>query len=238
MTTSPTITQQPEDNDAVNKKRRSFLRKLAVGSAAVAGCSVLPEKWSTPLVNFATLPAHATTSGDILALIEEIEDAVGIENELIEETDTPEPTTTAKPDESTAAQVTSEPVVSESIETTPTQETVTAAEEVVEDNGLRGYSNSLTIKNVGDKMSCDSIWQDKFVFSRLGPEYGPSFLLVWSDGRELNVPDSASMAMIADQNDYRKYQPGGVYSHNNPDIPTMEVYAARGTHPDSVTLYY
>ena len=87
-------------------------------------------------------------------------------------------------------------------------------------------------------MSCDSIWQDKFVFSKLGPQYAKSFLIVWSDGRELYVPDSTRMNMDVNQSDFRKYQPGGQYSGNNPDIPTMEVYAARGTHPDSVTMYY
>ena len=87
-------------------------------------------------------------------------------------------------------------------------------------------------------MSCDSIWQDKFVFPKLGPEYAESFLIVWSDGNELYVPDSTRMIMDTDQDDFRKYQPGGRYSGNNPDIPTMEVYAKRGTHPDSVTMYY
>lgn len=48
----------PENND-----RRKVLKKLAIGSAAVAGCSVLPKEWISPVVEFGALPAHAVTSG-------------------------------------------------------------------------------------------------------------------------------------------------------------------------------
>jgi hypothetical protein len=110
----------------------------------------------------------------------------------------------------------------------------------VEDTGAddnRGYANRLTIDNNGAKVSIDKIWRAKFVFPKLGPEYGPTLLIVWSDGRELYVPDAKNMTMYG-SGDERKYQPGGPYSGNNPDIPTMEVYAAMGTNPDSVTLFY
>ncbi len=49
--------------DQIDQKRRTIVRKIAVGSAALAFCSVLPTKWTTPLVEFGSLPAHATTSG-------------------------------------------------------------------------------------------------------------------------------------------------------------------------------
>ena len=193
----PGILDQADTADPISTERRKVIRKLAVGTAALAGCSVLPEKWTIPVLEFAALPAHATTSGDIEEKAKEAADAAAAE---------------------AAA-------------------TKSASEDAADDD-LRGYSNSLTIENTGDRMSCDSIWQDKFVFSKLGPEYGKSFLIVWSDGNELYVPDSSHMTMDVDQNDFRKYQPGGRYSGNNPDIPTMEVYAKRGTHPDSVTMYY
>ena len=48
----------PEDSD-----RRILLKKLAVGTAAVAGYSVLPNKWTSPIIEFGDLPAHAATSG-------------------------------------------------------------------------------------------------------------------------------------------------------------------------------
>lgn len=179
-----------------NATRRSVIKKMAVGSAALAGCSVLPEKWVTPLVEFGALPAHATTSGALEAIIEEL---------------------------------------SRGVEETEAAEVQAAAAPEVEDN--RGYGNQVTVKNNGAKISIDKILRDKFVFPKLGPQYGPKLLIVWSDGRELYVPDSKRMTMYGG-GDERKYQPGGPYSGNNPDIPTMEVYAAIGTHPDSVTLYY
>jgi hypothetical protein len=52
-----------EMKDQLDNGRRSVLRKLAVGAVALAGCSVLPERWTTPLVEFGVLPAHAVTSG-------------------------------------------------------------------------------------------------------------------------------------------------------------------------------
>ena len=187
--------------------RRLAIRKLVIGTAALAGCSVLPDKWTIPLVEFGTLPAHATTSG----LNTEIE------NEAEKDT-------------------TNNPQAEETVEEKTVQDKEPADDPGNDD--MRGYSNELTINNTGDKMSCDKVWQDKFIFSKLGPQYGKLFLIVWSDGNELDVPDSAQMAMNPNQDDFRKYQPGGSYSNNNPDIPTMEVYAKRGTHPDSVTLYY
>ena len=47
----------------VNESRREIIKKIAVGSAAVAGLSVIPDKWTSPLIEFGTLPVHATTSG-------------------------------------------------------------------------------------------------------------------------------------------------------------------------------
>lgn len=176
--------------------RRSVIRKMAVGTAALAGCSALPGKWVTPLAEFGALPAHATTSGALGAIIDEL-------SQGIEETEAAEAQAAAAP----------------------------------EAQDMRGYANQVTVKNKGAKISIDKILRDKFVFPKLGPQYGPKLLVVWSDGRELKVPDSKQMTMYGG-NDERKYQPGGPYSGNNPDIPTMEVYAAIGTHPASVTVYY
>ena len=101
-----------------------------------------------------------------------------------------------------------------------------------------GLTHKLVVQDRGEIMQCDSINQHKITFPQLGPDYGNVLLLIWSDGTELHVANSSRMAMNGDQSDYRKYQPGGQYSGYNPDIPTMEVYARRGTHPSSVTLYY
>jgi hypothetical protein len=61
--------------------RRSAVRKLAVGSVAVAGLSVLPGKWVTPLVEFGTLPAHAVTTGSLEAVLEELKNELAPEKE-------------------------------------------------------------------------------------------------------------------------------------------------------------
>ena len=59
----------------VNHKRRVLVQKIAVSSAALACCSIIPAQWSRPLIEFGTLPAHATTSAptisDIIKLIED-----------------------------------------------------------------------------------------------------------------------------------------------------------------------
>ena len=48
-----------------NISRRTVIRKLAIGSVALAGCSMLPKKWTTPVMEFGSLPAHAITSGEL-----------------------------------------------------------------------------------------------------------------------------------------------------------------------------
>ena len=81
--------------------------------------------------------------------------------------------------------------------------------------------------------------QVKCVFEGFfGPDFGQSYLVVWSDGNKLWVPDSSHMVMEGASGGYRKFQPGGTYSYTppNPDIPFMEVYAARGTSPNSVSI--
>lgn len=199
--------RKPAPETKIN--RRSVIRKLTITTAALAGCSALPDRWTTPLVEFGSLPAHAATSGDIKSLLEEIQqELANVEANNIENAaaggQSPE----------TAAAPTAAPV-----------------------DDMRGYSKKITSNNTGAKISIDKILRDKFVFPRLGPQYGPKMLVVWSDGRELYVPDATRMIMLGPP-DERKYQPGGKYSGNNPDIPTMEVYAAIGTHPRSVTVYY
>lgn len=95
---------------------------------------------------------------------------------------------------------------------------------------------SIVVHNTGEKMSWNGRLYDKFVFPHLGPEYTTkSFVLEFSDGNILKVHDPENMTMTPDN---MKYQPGGKYSSNNPDIPTMEVYARRGTHPEYVTAIF
>ena len=74
----------------VDHKRRTIVRKIAVSSAALACCSVIPAKWVTPVLEFGTLPAHATTSAPtVQEIIKQIEDQIAAENNT-----TPAKTTT------------------------------------------------------------------------------------------------------------------------------------------------
>ncbi len=232
----------------MNIERRRIVHKLVIGTAALAGSSVLPDKWITPMARFGTLPAHATTSdlADLERKIKKIIEDEGVTlpgEEPVENQEVPEkaaenenPVKEVKPE---PVKVVEEPVKEpEKKKSEPVQEEPKKEEPVKIPDDKRGYANKLTIAYTGARMSCDKVLQDKIVFPKLGPQYAATFLLVWSDGNELLVPNSEHMAMKGEQNDYRKYQPGGRYSHYNPDIPTMEVYARRGTHPTSVTLYY
>jgi hypothetical protein len=46
-----------------NQSRRKALKKIAVGVGALTGYSVLPQKWTQPIIDNIVLPAHAQTSG-------------------------------------------------------------------------------------------------------------------------------------------------------------------------------
>ena len=96
--------------------------------------------------------------------------------------------------------------------------------------------NVITIMNTGAKMSWNSYHYDKFVFPKCGPEYtSKSFHIEFADGNVLHVANPASMTMTPDN---MKYQPGGRWSGNNPEIPTMEVYARKDTHPEWVKAVF
>jgi hypothetical protein len=47
----------------VDQGRREAMQKIAVGVGFLAGCSVLPETWTEPIIGRIVLPAHAQTSG-------------------------------------------------------------------------------------------------------------------------------------------------------------------------------
>ncbi len=63
--------EQPINNELDSIERRKLIRKIAVGTAALAGCSILPDKWIPPLVQFGTVPAHAVTSNPLQPVQEE-----------------------------------------------------------------------------------------------------------------------------------------------------------------------
>lgn len=52
-----------QKNTIENQDRRAAVKKIAAGVGVLAGCSVLPEKWTKPVIGGINLPAHAATSG-------------------------------------------------------------------------------------------------------------------------------------------------------------------------------
>ena len=64
--------------------------------------------------------------------------------------------------------------------------------------------------------------QKRCVFDKPGSEYGSSFLVQWSSGNTLTVPDSSNMAW--DTTDFRKYQPVDPEDESG----NAGVYAGRG----------
>jgi hypothetical protein len=52
-----------ENKNAQLESKRKALKTLLGSSGAVAGASVLPQKWSNPLISSVVLPVHATASG-------------------------------------------------------------------------------------------------------------------------------------------------------------------------------
>lgn len=110
-----------------------------------------------------------------------------------------------------------------------------------EPGDMFGFSDFMTLFHTGDKMSYNSVWQDKIVFKgKIGTDFGPSLMIRWSDGNTLKVPNTSTMAWGGESGGFRKYQPGGSLYYDPPrkDMPWMEVYAARGTHPKSVTIFF
>lgn len=72
------------------------------------------------------------------------------------------------------------------------------------------------------EMSYNGVVQKRCVFDKPGTEYGESFLIQWSSGNTLTIPNSSKMAM--DNTDYRKYQPVDPEDESG----NAGVYAGRG----------
>ena len=54
-----------KDDHKINEGRRKALKKIAAGTSVLIGYSLLPEKWSLPIIQSVVLPAHAATSGEV-----------------------------------------------------------------------------------------------------------------------------------------------------------------------------
>ena len=133
---------QPADQER-NISRRTVIRKLAVGSAALAGCSILPDRWTAPVIEFGSLPAHATTSG-------------GFE-EALEDNSTDAPAT---------PQQAQEEVVADTIEAPQQAQSEAVTEAETQDTSITG-TNTFSLVFYQTVMPCAScgIWFDSATLS-------------------------------------------------------------------------
>lgn len=58
-------TEIVHNDTTIDGGRRKAIKKIAVGVGVLAGFSLLPEKWTTPIIGQIVLPAHAQTSGAV-----------------------------------------------------------------------------------------------------------------------------------------------------------------------------
>lgn len=63
----PNQNQDRVNNAPENQDRRKAIKKISLGVGVLVGCSVLPEKWTRPIIGQIALPAHAVTSAPVLA---------------------------------------------------------------------------------------------------------------------------------------------------------------------------
>lgn len=63
----PIQNQDSVNNAPESQDRRQAIKKITAGVGVLVGCSVLPEKWTSPIIGQIALPAHAVTSGPVQA---------------------------------------------------------------------------------------------------------------------------------------------------------------------------
>ena len=194
-----TINDRPQRSNpspSVQTNRRTVIKKLAVGTAALTGCSLVPEKWTTPLVEFGALPAHATTSGLTEELVQAIEQA---EAEVQKLSSASTQSATA---ESADAQQTNESAAgsSESEWTTVTW------------GGNPNTSGDNRDVTWWTKIHGETwpYWHRKFPLPRWLDDKSYSIEFVFSDGVKFYVPNSRQMAMDANGPKYMPEQPGEI----------------------------
>lgn len=225
----PTINDRParsESPPVENRKRREVIKKLALGTAALTGCSLLPDKWATPLVEFGALPAHATTSGLTEELVKAIQEA---EASLQQQADT-----------TAATEAAAEPAEAEA-----SAQQTTSATSASEDSGwttVNWGGNPNASGNNRDVTWWTKIhgetwpyWHRKFPLPRWLDDRAYRVKFEFSDGVTFNVSNSQRMEMDANGPKYMPEQPGepdprkqhpkiGVLLHTKPSWVRFKTY--------------
>lgn len=192
------VSHKSESPPLEDRKRREVVKKIALGTAALTGCSLLPERWTTPLVEFGALPAHATTSG----LIEELARAIE-QSEAQKDAAAAEQVQAPQPAEPEAAQ--------------PAAAEAPAAEEKEESEWTTvawGGNPNETSDN-RDRTWWTKIhggswphWHRKFPLPGWVDDQPYRLEFVFSDGATFNVSNSTKMEMNANGPKYVPEDPG------------------------------
>ncbi|BDD86451.1 hypothetical protein [Desulfofustis limnaeus] len=197
-----------------SRKRREILKKVAIGSTALAGCSILPGKWTSPLVEFGALPAHATTSALITELAQKYEELTGA----------------ADPEESEEKSKT---------DTSEKQDNDQSAESSGEWITIQWRGNPHETSESRDRTWWTKIhgspyehWHRKFPLPRWIDDRPRRLEFVFSDGEEFSAADSTKMWMKPTGPKYKPEEPGERDSRKR----HPKIAAARDATPDWAKL--
>lgn len=217
-----TINDRPRSSNSPpveSKKRREVIKKLAIGTAALTGCSLLPDKWATPLVEFGALPAHATTSGltdELISAIKEAEQATASPQQVVASS----PTAATTAEEETAAQQSDEAENADS----------DAGWTTIHWGGNPNASGDNRDVTWWTKIHGETwpYWHRKFPLPRWLDDKAYRIRFEFSDGVKFTVYNSQRMEMDSNGPKYMPEQPGeidprkqhpkiGVLLHTNPN---------------------
>lgn len=207
-----------------NRKRREVVKKIALGTAALTGCSLLPERWTTPLVEFGALPAHATTSGLMEELIKAIEETEATQQQAA----APEPQAVAPQ----AAEPAAEPAAAETAEAAQKEESEWTT---VYWGGNPNETSDNRDVTWWTKIHGPSWphWHRKFPLPKWVDDGSYRLEFVFSDGETFTVYDSRKMTMYS--NNGPKYVPEH-HGELDPRKQHPKIGAAVGAKPTWVKL--
>ncbi|MEJ2136827.1 MAG: hypothetical protein P8X86_16480 [Desulfofustis sp.] len=205
-----------------DRKRREVIKKLAVGTAAVTGCSLLPDKWTTPLVEFGALPAHATTSGLMEELIKAIEETEATQKQAA----TPEAQSVAQ----STAESADEPAAEQAtLEASTAQETKDSEWTMIQWGGDPNETSENRDRTWWTKIHGGSWphWHRKFPLPGWVDDRSYRLEFVFSDGEIFTVYDSRKMAMNPNGPKYRPEE----HDETDPRKQHPKIGAALGAKP-------
>ena len=186
-----------------DRKRREVIKKIALGTAAITGCSLLPEKWTTPLVEFGTLPAHATTSGLVEELVKAIEETEAQQQASAEADAQP----ADEPADEPAAEPAEQPAASE---TSDSEQEKDSEWTTVHWGGDPNETSESRDRTWWTKIHGGNWphWHRKFPLPGWVDDKSYRLEFVFSDGQRFDVYDSRKMAMNPNGPKYRPEESG------------------------------